>query len=291
MQPCHCAPRKWRERLHGSEREECRHIHGCFALGRSVTPNTRPAVAHVSLGLPGGTRSGSVDPVLIFHHTRDAGQMVEQGSGLVSKAELILNKCAASPRRSTLCCADNFSDKAVCKRLCGTSDFGQILSRLDATPRDDAAELAYALFAGPRAQLRRLVYAQIAGRGPRRAGRRVGVFWRHWRAQHASASTRWWHICVHLAARSTTRGTMAVRRTVGASARFRATRRRSGYLCARRCARYSQQACSLLTQLSRTGRGVTMRQDGSRVDELAEVDQVSSYFSDCGHPWTSLKQC
>ncbi|KAH7105202.1 acetate kinase [Auriculariales sp. MPI-PUGE-AT-0066] len=80
-------------------------------------------------GLPGGTRSGSVDPVLIFHHTPNAGALVEQGGGKVTKAELVMNK------------------QGGLQALAGTSDFGQILARLDKSPPDEKAELAYGVFA------------------------------------------------------------------------------------------------------------------------------------------------
>ncbi|EJD54265.1 actin-like ATPase domain-containing protein [Auricularia subglabra TFB-10046 SS5] len=66
-------------------------------------------------GAPGGTRSGSVVPVLVFYHTPGYADMVEQGGGLVSKAELA---------------------------ICGTSDFGKILSRM-ADADDTTARLAY----------------------------------------------------------------------------------------------------------------------------------------------------
>ncbi|EJD54191.1 acetate kinase [Auricularia subglabra TFB-10046 SS5] len=78
-------------------------------------------------GLPGGTRSGSVDPVLVFHHTPGCADMVEQGGGLVSKAELVLNK------------------QGGLQAICGTSDFGRILSRMG-DARDTTARLAYDVF-------------------------------------------------------------------------------------------------------------------------------------------------
>lgn len=43
-------------------------------------------------GLPGGSRSGSVDPVLIFHHTKDASELVDFKGTKLSKGEMILNK-------------------------------------------------------------------------------------------------------------------------------------------------------------------------------------------------------
>lgn len=44
-------------------------------------------------GLPGGSRSGSIDPVFIFHHTRDASETVESKGAKLTKGEMILNKC------------------------------------------------------------------------------------------------------------------------------------------------------------------------------------------------------
>jgi acetate kinase len=43
-------------------------------------------------GLPGGTRSGSVDPTLIFHLFPDASKQVQNGDITLSKGELLLNK-------------------------------------------------------------------------------------------------------------------------------------------------------------------------------------------------------
>ena len=43
-------------------------------------------------GLPGGTRSGSVDPVLVFHHTPAASEAVEFKGITLSRGEMLLNK-------------------------------------------------------------------------------------------------------------------------------------------------------------------------------------------------------
>lgn len=43
-------------------------------------------------GLPGGTRSGSIDASLIFHHTPDCSGTVEWSGREISKAEFVLNK-------------------------------------------------------------------------------------------------------------------------------------------------------------------------------------------------------
>jgi hypothetical protein len=43
-------------------------------------------------GLPGGTRSGSVDPVLVFHHTPAASEAVDFKGTRLSRGEMLLNK-------------------------------------------------------------------------------------------------------------------------------------------------------------------------------------------------------
>ncbi|QRW06559.1 acetate kinase [Ceratobasidium sp. AG-Ba] len=43
-------------------------------------------------GLPGGTRTGSVDPVLIFHHTPNASEPTDIPGGQCAKAEIVMNK-------------------------------------------------------------------------------------------------------------------------------------------------------------------------------------------------------
>jgi acetate kinase len=67
-------------------------------------------------GLPGATRSGSVDPSLVFHYVIDAGKMTQKsGEKLhITHAEQILNK------------------EAGWKALAGTTDFGKISSGADA---------------------------------------------------------------------------------------------------------------------------------------------------------------
>ncbi|KAI9706481.1 MAG: hypothetical protein M1836_003487 [Candelina mexicana] len=66
-------------------------------------------------GLPGATRSGSVDPSLVFHYTHDAGKPSPYSSKdmHISTAEDILNK------------------RSGWKALTGTADFGQIASSDD----------------------------------------------------------------------------------------------------------------------------------------------------------------
>ncbi|KAJ7638133.1 acetate and butyrate kinase [Mycena rosella] len=81
-------------------------------------------------GLPGATRSGTIDPSLIFHYTNKAGRMShDEGSAVqlhVTQAEHILNT------------------QAGWKALAGTTDFAAITARRE---EDAAARLAFDLFA------------------------------------------------------------------------------------------------------------------------------------------------
>lgn len=76
-------------------------------------------------GLPGATRSGDVDPSLIFHFTHDAGKMSASSTKQlhISTAENILNK------------------KSGWKALTGTTDFG-VISFSD----DPKCRLAFDIF-------------------------------------------------------------------------------------------------------------------------------------------------
>ena len=76
-------------------------------------------------GLPGATRSGSVDPSLIFHFTHDAGKPSRSSTKdmHISEAEEILNK------------------QSGWKALTGTTDFGHI-----ASSADPACKLAFDVF-------------------------------------------------------------------------------------------------------------------------------------------------
>ncbi|GAA5893283.1 hypothetical protein JCM6882_007994 [Rhodosporidiobolus microsporus] len=62
-------------------------------------------------GLPGGTRSGTVDPSLIFHVVPNSGEMVDWSGREISRGEYVLNK------------------ESGFKALCGTNNFGEITSR------------------------------------------------------------------------------------------------------------------------------------------------------------------
>lgn len=79
-------------------------------------------------GLPGATRSGDVDPSLIFHFTHDAGKPSPGSSKAlhVTRAEEILNK------------------ESGWKALTGTTDFGAVSEK--AAKGDKAAKLAFDIF-------------------------------------------------------------------------------------------------------------------------------------------------
>ncbi|KAL1583219.1 hypothetical protein WHR41_07949 [Cladosporium halotolerans] len=79
-------------------------------------------------GLPGATRSGDVDPSLIFHFTHDAGQPSPGSSKElhVTRAEEILNK------------------ESGWKALAGTTDFGEVSAK--AEKGDEMAKLAFEVF-------------------------------------------------------------------------------------------------------------------------------------------------
>ncbi len=73
-------------------------------------------------GLPGATRSGSIDPSLIFHYTNQAGKITDASIG-VSAAEEILNR------------------KAGWKAICGTTDFGEVIQRAELSSEEDKEEV------------------------------------------------------------------------------------------------------------------------------------------------------
>ncbi|GAA5921482.1 hypothetical protein JCM1841_005478 [Sporobolomyces salmonicolor] len=88
-------------------------------------------------GLPGGTRSGTVDPSLIFHHTPDCSGTVKWSGRDITKGEYVLNK------------------ESGFRALCGTSNFGTITARAFPHSEGDAeasneelqsARLTYALY-------------------------------------------------------------------------------------------------------------------------------------------------
>ena len=79
-------------------------------------------------GLPGATRSGSLDPSLIFHYTSNAAKLSSASTEKmhITEAEEILNK------------------KSGWKALTGTTDFGAITKR--AAQGDEMARLAVDIF-------------------------------------------------------------------------------------------------------------------------------------------------
>lgn len=102
----------------------------CIHLGKSI--DTTMGLTPLE-GLVGGTRTGTIDPTAIFHHTRD----VTADSGItdmhVSRAEYVLNK------------------ESGLTALAGTQNFGLITQRIadpsSCTPEQaDGARLAYDVF-------------------------------------------------------------------------------------------------------------------------------------------------
>jgi acetate kinase len=78
-------------------------------------------------GLPGATRSGSIDPSLVFHYTHDAGKLSPSSTKSlhITTAEQILNK------------------ESGWKSLTGTTDFGSISQK--ASEGDEKCKLAFDL--------------------------------------------------------------------------------------------------------------------------------------------------
>ncbi|KAL8705361.1 MAG: hypothetical protein Q9201_001517 [Fulgogasparrea decipioides] len=94
-------------------------------------------------GLPGATRSGDVDPSLIFHFTHDAGQPAPASSQKmhISQAEDILNK------------------KSGWKALTGTTDFGHI-----STSAEPQCRLAFDIFVDRICSFVGSYYVELEGR-------------------------------------------------------------------------------------------------------------------------------
>jgi acetate kinase len=78
-------------------------------------------------GLPGATRSGSVDPSLVFHYASDVGKLAPASTEKlhISRAEEILNK------------------ESGWKALAGTTNFGEIAKTYD---EDEKCKLAFDIF-------------------------------------------------------------------------------------------------------------------------------------------------
>ncbi|ORY85635.1 acetate kinase [Protomyces lactucae-debilis] len=82
-------------------------------------------------GLPGATRSGSLDPSLIFHYASNVGKLSGTSTSAlhISKAEEILNK------------------QAGWKALTGTTDFGVLTEKMTGSGKEaEACHLAFDLF-------------------------------------------------------------------------------------------------------------------------------------------------
>jgi acetate kinase len=79
-------------------------------------------------GLPGATRSGDIDPSLVFHYTHEAGNMSSSSTKdlHITTAEEILNK------------------KSGWKALTGTTDFGEITQRME--KGEEVCQLAFDIF-------------------------------------------------------------------------------------------------------------------------------------------------
>jgi acetate kinase len=97
----------------------------CIRKGKSL--DTTMGLTPVS-GLPGATRSGDIDPSLVFHYTHEAGNMSSSSTKdlHITTAEEILNK------------------KSGWKALTGTTDFGEITQRME--KGDEACQLAFDIF-------------------------------------------------------------------------------------------------------------------------------------------------
>lgn len=97
----------------------------CIKNGKSL--DTTMGLTPVS-GLPGATRSGDIDPSLVFHYTHEAGNMSSSSTKdlHITTAEEILNK------------------KSGWKALTGTTDFGEITANME--KGDETCKLAFDIF-------------------------------------------------------------------------------------------------------------------------------------------------
>lgn len=84
----------------------------CCAIRNGKSVNTTMSLTPLD-GLPGATRSGSVDPSLVFHYASNVGKLAPASTKdlHISRAEQILNK------------------ESGWKALAGTTDFGEISKR------------------------------------------------------------------------------------------------------------------------------------------------------------------
>ena len=107
-------------------------------------------------GLPGGTRSGSIDPALVFHHTPASSEAVDFKGTRLCRGEMLLNKYGEIFCHFIMDYRNNFLinfREAGFAALTGTSDFRTITTRAwpkkndSVRPEDEyAAKLAYNLF-------------------------------------------------------------------------------------------------------------------------------------------------
>ncbi|QDS75006.1 hypothetical protein FKW77_005662 [Venturia effusa] len=120
-------------RFLGKPQEETNIIALHLGSGASVTAIRHGKSYDTSMGLtplaglPGATRSGSIDPSLVFHYTHDAGKLSPSSTKSlhITTAEQILNK------------------ESGWKALTGTTDFGSISSK--AAEGDEKCKLAFDL--------------------------------------------------------------------------------------------------------------------------------------------------
>lgn len=98
----------------------------CTAILNGQSHDTSMGLTPLA-GLPGATRSGSIDPSLVFHYTHDAGKLSSSSTKSIhiTQAEQILNK------------------ESGWKALTGTTDFGTISSK--AAEGDEKYKLAFDL--------------------------------------------------------------------------------------------------------------------------------------------------
>jgi acetate kinase len=100
-------------------------------------------------GLPGATRSGSVDPSLIFHVTSDASRLAPGSTKEmhITEAEQILNK------------------ESGWKVLAGTTDFGVISSKaISGKKEDEVCKLAFDIFVDRITDLVGAYYVKLGGK-------------------------------------------------------------------------------------------------------------------------------
>lgn len=101
VEPDHVSSGERCECVYGEGWKELRYEYGADAAGRYLAfDGYFEGKAHSSVmcwvGLPGGTRAGSIDPALIFHHTPSASDKVDFNGSPVSKGDMVMNKYVSS---------------------------------------------------------------------------------------------------------------------------------------------------------------------------------------------------